>query len=408
MVFVIVNLHLLRNLSLPLYLLFYAPVALHVSNQFVVAFVNRSQNVKVGPVFVWLTLAGLGLLTSLAVISPSGAFSGLSRFLFSVPILLALYLYTDGLSDLKKHVHTYVVFFVIAAMTVPLQFFIGPVPWFADASTRAGLDRYSSLLGSLTSIGISVGAYAVLTQAFSPSRRWILVLLIALPAAVSLNKSAIANVALAALLLIYLNRASLSKLVLGLLGSVLLAGIAYSTLSSVQMRIDAVLISFGINHAGIANYDQSVSESLWDRIFLLPIENFEVLSHLGSPFVYLIGGGFGMASTALVPLADSIAPMAHNQFAEIVTVFGILGAVLAFGMLLIVLIRLHRLYKATRSDVIGAVSVAFLLLLANSFFANGTFYQPSAASVLFLAIFVSGMSVGSFENPLARQPPIRL
>lgn len=397
-VFVAVNLHVLRNISLPGYMMFYAPIALFVSFQFAFMLARKPREIRIGPFFVWLAIAAGGTLTSVAVISLGGALTGLSRFLFGIPVFFALYLYTDGIADLRKHILTFGVFFAVAAMTIPLQTVTGPISWFAVASTRAGLDRYASLLGSLTSIGTVVGAYVVLAQALSPGRRWALLLLMALPAAMSLNKSAIANIAIAVLILIYLNRATLSKLAVGVLTAGMLAGAAYGTISTFASRIDAVLVSFGINREGIVNYDTKFDDSLWDRLYSLPLANFEVLGQLGSPFVYLTGGGFGMASTALVPADDALAPMAHNQFAELLTVFGAIGASLACGALAVVGYRLYRLYKATKSDVVSAVGFSLLVLLVNSLFANGTFYQPAASSIIFLAMFVSGFSAKSLDS----------
>jgi hypothetical protein len=398
LVFVIVNLHVLRNISLPLYLMFYGPLSLYLLFQFMGLIASRVCQVKAGLIFVWVVVGLLGLWVSLAVISPMGAFAGLGRFLFAIPIFFALCLYTEGMADLRKHLQTYVAFFVVAALTVPLQFVIGPISWFADTSTRAGFDRYSSLLGSLTSIGIVVGAYVILTQPLNPVRRWIYVILMAFPAVVSLNKSAIANVAIAVLVIIYLNRRSLSKLVAGLLSAITLLAIAYGSVPAVQGRIDAVLVSFGLSGGTIVNYDVTVSESLWDRLYSLPLANFEVLAQLGSPFVYITGGGFGMASTALVPPGDSLAPMAHNQYAELLTVFGVMGGCIALACLGIVAHRLRVLYLLSRNDIVLAVGASLGLLLMNSLFANGTFYQPSSASLLFLAMFVSGVPLSWLDQ----------
>ena len=80
---------------------------------------------------------------------------------------------------------------------------------------------------------------------------------------------------------------------------------------------------------------------------------------------------------------------------------------MVFGVLAVVAFRLHRLYQSTRSDVVGAVGLALVILLANSLFANGTFYQPSGASILFLAMFVSGIPRSSFGNTWASKSPLQ-
>lgn len=391
-VFAIVNLHLLANFSFWLYVAFYLPVALYVSIRFVIRLiVTRGTGGKWAPFAVFVGAAFLGLITSLMFISPSGALVGFSRFLFTVPVFFALYLYTDSLETLRQHLMTFVFYFGLAALTIPLQFLTGPIPWFAQASVRADLERYSSLVGSLTSIGIAVGCYLVLVQAFRPAYRLVWLAILAVPSLMSLSKAAIANVAIAILYLVIANRRSFVKMIVG--GAILVvAGIAvYAFVPGFSERVDASLTSFGLSNSSITNYDVPIGLSALSRIVTLPLANFNALSDLHNPLVYLIGGGYGMGDTALVPMADSLAPMAHNQFAELLTVFGVIGGGLLIASLVVVLVRLIGLRKTMASPAINLVLVAYVILLLNSLFANGTVYQPASASIFYLALFVAAV-----------------
>lgn len=96
-----------------------------------------------------------------------------------------------------------------------------------------------------------------------------------------------------------------------------------------------------------------------------------------------------MASTALVPPSASLADMTHNQFAEFVSIGGLLGGAFAVAVVAIVFMRLLKYWRLGRDPATGAVLAAFVIWIANSFFANGTAYQPINASILFIAMFLA-------------------
>ena len=386
---VIVNLHTLRNLSFAGYIAIYALMLVILLFEFLLWAQKSDRRYGWGPLVTWVLFAACAFVVSIALISPGGAVTGLSRFLFALPILLALTLYTDSLKDVRDHMATLVVIFAVASATLPLQIVTGPIPWFATASERAGIDRFASLVGSLTSIGIIVGCYLVLAQGIQSKFRWFWSLIIAGSAAISLSKAAIANVGLAFAVILVVWRQRISRLLLGVGASAIIAMLLYASLPFVQERVDASLVSFGIQNATVTNYDATAEESLIDRLTDLPRANIEGLMALEVPFVYLLGAGFGMGNSALVPDEDSIAPMAHNQYVELFTVFGAVGAIALGSALVVILGQLIKFDRAARSDLSSVVKWAFILLLINGVAANGTFYQPTAGSVFFFCMFVA-------------------
>lgn len=407
-VFLAVNLHLVRNVSVWLFLAFYVPIVLVVLVEFIVRVRQGGMFGSTKFFLPWICFGILAFFVSLFLISPVGAFTGVTRFLFAAPIFIALVLYTEDVADLRLHISTFVYFFMVASLSLPLQFITGPVSWFAEASQRAGLDRYSSLIGSLTSIGVVVGSYLVLISAASSKIKWILMSATILPALVSLNKSALVNIAIALLCLVFLNRRSLSRIfVVGSFASAL-ALAAYSVVPVLQERVDASLQSFGIDTSSttLIRDDVSVQMSALDRLVTLPLANFQGLEALHSPLVYLVGGGYGMASTALVPLGDSLAPMAHNQFAEIVTVFGFVGGSILTVILFRILFGLVRRSRGYGRDVFGPLTVAYLIFLLNSVFANGTLYQPASASFFYLAMFAASSTLVIREQIVPAQTSV--
>lgn len=409
-VFVVVNLHTLSELSLALYLALYVPTVAIVALQY--AFGSQDQRPQVSSRLfnMWIFITVCGFAVSLALISPEGSGQGLVRFLFAAPIFMALVLYTKDAEDLRRHVMTSVVFFAVASLSIPLQFLTGPISWFSASSERAGLERYSSLVGNLTSVGIVVGAYIVLSQAAQPSRRWLWISLMIIPAMLSLQKSAIANIVIGLVVVILLNRRAWKRLSLAVAAVAGLVVFAYALLPAVRERVSVSLLSFGVAtdaSAGIVRDDVTIGTSVWDRLVTYPKANFDALVDIHSPLAYLTGAGFGMGNTALVPIGDAIAPMAHNQFAEAITVFGIIGG----GVQIIILLRigflLFRRAKVSGAPALTAVFFAYVILMVNSLFANGTLYQPSSASIFYIAFFAATTTIFStvpIENVTSDTP----
>ena len=100
-----------------------------------------------------------------------------------------------------------------------------------------------------------------------------------------------------------------------------------------------------------------------------------------------------------MPEADAFAIQAHNQYVELLTVFGAVAVVVILPIVVLTLVRLIRLRLKTGNDIYEIVAIAYLMLLVSALFANGKFYQPTSASVLFLAMFASTSTVLGGVHP---------
>lgn len=386
-VFIVVNLHVLRNVASAPYLALYAVVTLWVLNR-AIAQISRSNNVRLGLPSAWVLTALIAFLSSIAISGLPAATYGLVRYLFAFPIFLAFVAYTTTDKDLANHLRTMCYFFTFGSLTVPLQYFTGPITFFADASERAGIERFASIFGSLTALGVAAGSYIALTQALRSRAMISAVLAISVGGIASLSKAAIANIALGLGSFVAIGGKQFARVLTTLVVIVCATYFTVQESSILQDSLAASATSFGVE-GGTQNYDQSFQGSLSDRLITRPAENFAVLATLGSPLVYLTGGGFGMASTALVPSSASLADMTHNQFAEFVSIGGFVGGGIACTVVAVILFRLLRDWRMGRDSVKGAVLAAFAIWIANSFFANGTAYQPITASIVFAAMFLA-------------------
>ena len=405
------NLHVVRNIPglAPIYLGMWALVGCVALADFARAQAgSRSLGRFHVAVLVAWTLAGLiGLASSLTLITSAGSFYGLARFWFGLPVFLALCAYVEDREDLVRYTRWCVVFFTLAVLTIPLQVVVGPIEWFHDASERGGLARYPSLLGGLNSAGGAVGAYMLLSYSLPPRARWLAIGAMSLCVAVDLSKSGIVSIGVALMLLLYLHRSQLKQVLLGYSAFVGVAVAAFLFIPFVAARIGTSLLSFGIvTDAALRNSDKSVLESGNDRLTELPLDNLAVWLSMGQDplgllWARLFGGGFGMASTALVPEGDSLAPMSHNQWVEMLTVFGIVGSAFLVAVVLRAVWRLS--IRKIDIDLPPEMRVMFLmtllLLLGRFVLANGGLYHPASVTPLFLCLFAAGFTAARSQSP---------
>jgi O-antigen ligase len=203
-------------------------------------------------------------------------------------------------------------------------------------------------------------------------------------------------------LLVVLNRHAWKRILVAVTALVVIGVAGSAFVPVIRDRIAASLLSFGIGSSassGVPHDDVSTFVSAWERLTTLPRANIDALGNVHSPLAYLTGGGYGMGSTALVPPGDSIAPMSHNQFAEMFTVFGAVGGGAQLVILTLIGYLLWRRLRSSREPILLAIFFAYILFLLNSVFANGTLYQPASASILFIAMFAATSSL--FDEKLA-------
>ena len=380
--------HLLRNLS-PLYFLVLAGLLL----LFFISIIRNLDLIEFDPffwiLFVFWTYASIIGFLQEPVYGDSGI--GLVRFWAGLPLAGVAMILASGPVNIKMR--WFVFFYTIAALTFPLQYAIGPVEWFAEASERAGTDRFASLTGSLTSYGVSVGVASLAALCFFSFPASIaLFLVLALGGLLSLQKAALANLAIAMILSVWVRGANVKGVVLRCFYGFVFIGVVtvvfypvFSQQAFISQLMDIILriVEGVLSSDADLTADVGFFESIYDRLSMLPAEalNYHDWSAL------LFGAGvFGGAGALGYPDL----PMAHNGVVEILLIFGIpIGVVLNLFVVYFLVVSAARVFDDGRPFALESrfLLAAIGLFYLNNIFSGGGFFQPISASVFWLAFF---------------------
>lgn len=380
--------HLLRNLS-PLYFLILAALLF----LFFISIMGNLSLIEFDPFFwillvVWTYASIIGFLQQ-PVYGDSG--TGLVRLWAGLPLAGVAMILASAPINIKMR--WLVFFYTIAALTFPLQYAIGPVEWFAEASERAGTDRFASLTGSLTSYGVSVGVASLAALCFFSFPVSIaLFLVLALGGLLSLQKAALANLAIAMILSVWVRGNDVKGVVLRCFYGFVFIGVVtvvlypvFSQQAFISQLMDIVLRIVEGVLASDADLTADVGffESIYDRLSMLPAEalNYHDWSAL------LFGAGvFGGAGALGYPDL----PMAHNGVVEVLLIFGVpVGFVLNLFVVYFLVVSAARVFDDGRPSALESrfLLAAISLFYLNNIFSGGGFFQPISASVFWLAFF---------------------
>jgi hypothetical protein len=291
-------------------------------------------------------------------------------------VALSIILLADVTEDaLRKFSCVYVAVVALAAVSLFYQVVNGPIEWFAEASERAGVQRYASLLGSLTVFG-TAAPIGLLVAAMYVRRPLVFVGLATLIFAggvMSLQKSAIAGfVVMLPFVLLLIERGTRIRLgiALGVLAAFVLAFVPAELL-------DYALVGWDyFSSAGTGGgTDVGIGESIVSRLTELPRE---VVAYHGLEKMLFgvglqgAGGVFGFPDL----------PMPHNGIVDYLAIGGVpylvYGLVL-LGMMVVSAGRIIR-WRAHVEDgrrVSIYVAGVAALYVANLPFASGLGFHPA-------------------------------
>jgi hypothetical protein len=310
------------------------------------------------------------------------------RFFYIVPLTLASSILVYRTFWVRSFLNVYVFLILMGCSSVFYQLVFGPVSWFADASERDGLVRYSSMLGSLTVLGIAGGLAlpAIFFSRISRTFKVLLVLFVCLGMLVTLQKAAVINIAVFLVLVCYeLIRHKRFLLLFSFLAlsTLILLSVIFFDLGYLSSTVRNV-----VRIGGSAEFsDVSLFQSVRDRIWVLPSALLDVHGVWG-----LLAGVGMVGGSGALGFPDY--PMAHNVYFD----YLFIGGVIYLGTFLFLFMyswrKFHVLMNSgTHEDrlIYRAVFFIQLLVFINLPFASGMQYQPVTGGMMMCLIFLGAL-----------------
>ena len=375
--------HILRNLSSAYPVLLALSIFLFFISALKLQFNRRLKIDPVAILLLWFWIYA-SLITTLAEQQYGPPEPGLFRLWVSFPLVLVAAFLANH--SVKAPMQLVAIFFVIAATSFPIQYFLGPIEWFADASERAGGLRFASLAGSLTAYGVLVGIPALAALFYFRGRSAFLIFLaLTLGAALSLQKAALLNIAIAFIFAWWLKAIRIKPFVYTISALSISGFLFTATKINIETQFEAAINFFRgiITSDTTLTHDVSIYQSILDRVTLLPLEAINFYGHesliLG---VGAYGGGGALGYAEL--------PMAHNGLVELLLIFGYISGGL-IALLLTAIFFQSAFALLTRDRVagkeLGFISASYIIWFTNYFFSGGGIFHPIGAALLWLILF---------------------
>lgn len=373
--FILTNFHILRNLSPA-----FPAATLAVLGLTTAALMWRGLAVREGARVMVVALVACmtyAILISFVAFPEERYADKIPRFLLTIPFLLI-----GAMLD-RNQLRVFLVisgcFGALGGLSLILQNISGPIAWFAEASERGGLVRYSSVLGSLTILGIFAGM--ALSAAYfcriSVRIKFAIIFLVAIGCVLSLQKAAIVNLVLFLLLVTVYEVKNKRYLIIGMsFTGIVLAAIVLSFFFSDYF--DLAVNLFSGSNSDVVVDDVGIGESLLQRTWELPSKLYETYGFRGMLFGVGMVGGAGS-------LGFPDHPMAHNVFFDMLFIGGVPYLLVYCFFLFATIVRLYR-SRAMGGDVELASLWCMLFYLINLPAASGIQFQPVISSVIHLII----------------------
>jgi hypothetical protein len=412
--YIIINLHTLRNV----YFVGYATFLVFAYTTSCLYCLSRFKIIRIGPIAVWLGLFLISafwasLVTTFDYGMEVGVYST-ARYFFAIPMTLIGYVLLERDTDVRKFLILFCCVVLFGSLTIPFQYFIGPIWWFSEPSERAGMVRYASLLGSLTVAGgvIPYAFYTALMLKINRFYRTILLMVLVVCACLTLQKAALVGLLMAVGLyilhqdkrkpLIVLRTLSIIVLLIYLLNTFVL-----SKWLVWQHSLDYISAMFDSSESATMG-DVTVQQSVIDRLTVHPLYSLEDLVMFRGELGLFTGGGFGMVGDALVQTGYSRFITAHNGYVDFVLIGGGLHLLAFLGLSITVLLKLKRsmqltnLNKQEYNHLIILLGL-FVMMLINLGFAGSLTFQPAVASVFWVIIGIAWRLEGNPSHAIIKK-----
>jgi len=348
------------------------------------------------------------LVYSIFVIFWSGIYMQSLAFLPGVPrLLLMLIMALIFIITLKTEkqvtsILKIILFcYIIAAISIIYQIIFGPISWFASPHRRAGLDRYASILGSLTIFGAVAGypliiLYSKLPLIKSIFLKLVFIFIIFLSAFFSLSKAAIAMLALSMIVFITFDGARFIRqtkpsnfviyslvIVLGvfIVGQIPEIYSYYNAIVTQTIGHNSFLTDYsGVMDSPSINIDHLIRRlTHWTSGMIIEYGN--IVYFLG---VGLQGGAGVMGMNPDIGVYGS----AHNSLGDLFFMGGLPYLLIFIIMYFFVQLTLFMNREIPLAKVLFMLNILFF---ANLLVASGSIFQPAISVCFWLSLAYSNI-----------------
>lgn len=361
----VILLHLLRNVSDVYYVILGFWMLL--AGAYILLRLEKNVEALLLAVFLIVYVAVISNVADVA----ENPIIGIFRLFYLAPFVVFLFSTEFSENQVKVFWIIVLLFIIGSAISLLFQFYSGPVSWFADSSERAGVERFSSLAGSLTVFGSIVGVGIFVAAFFVKSSIifFIAFVLLTAGAMLSLQKMAIANYIIGVSVLLFTKKIRVRRrieLAVFLLLAITLGIYFIFNSGNFEAYTSYITAIFSKDAADV--YDVSIWESIIDRFSELPMA---VVDYWGWSLLLGVGvyGGAG-------GLGYQDYPMAHNLLLEIIAIFGIpIGCVVIYFLWRYTVFA-FRAVAQNRTPSTTLSGLTYILLTFSSLFTGTLFYHP--------------------------------
>lgn len=339
-------------------------------------------------------------------ISGGATFIGMIRYFFTP--LIALFAVNTVKSELtiRKLLNYYILIIFIAALTIPLQFIIGPISWFSDAATRGGAYRFSTLLGNLTAIGIAGGIGLTMVLLYERENkiiRYILIFGIAIGMSMSMQRAGVMNIIISYIIYFILSSGNWVKK-LRLLSSILTLSVILFIIAY-NIEFSRIYLSFFMNSLGIDSGIQTRVDysPFYDQIFYRLFGN--TLTHINyyGPVWLIIGYGFAGFGGVL----GMEGLYAHNDFLNMLTIGGVIYLLFFIFFLAFLLVKNIDYFQRSGNDIsknnLRVLLGSLIIFIINLPMGSGNFLHPNHSLIFWFSV---GLFSGFYFNKYSKYKQI--
>ncbi len=374
--FMVILVHTVRNLSV-IYFVFYLLLVFFL----VLLSLNRRyfriKRYSIFLLYICFLVFSLWVAFWSFIYNPEVSFiTTVSRLFFITVVPLVLIMFDFNEEEFNSFLKLFVFVVIGGALSYFYQFFLGPVSWLnAPGAERAGLMRFSTILGSLTVYGVVVGMALYVTYFIDFDRKvkFFIFTTLFVGSFLSMQKAAFINIGLAIIFILF--SASLKNRVKLLLGGflffvslVLIAFLYQNSFISIYFQ-SFLLNTLGINlfdNAGLIKTEVLSKDLLLER--LLGLHFIEIMNQYGWLLTFMVGLGATGAGGAMG--VESL--QAHNSFWDLYFMGGFLYLSIFLGLYACVQYALYKM-DTSMSNVFFILNIMFAV---NSLSSSISMFHP--------------------------------